>query len=478
MYKSRKIKGPKLRLPTQNQPPSRFDFSLVGANLVSTESILQQCVQRYDKAKEDSVEHQDLMAIAIKSLALSRLAYSEDREDPVTEAHCRISEAYLLGGMNTQAMQHAYEAMNRSKVTNAPISYKVLLCLGRAYMASGDNSRAKDIFSETLKVVRTKMGEQSIEQCAILCEIAEVLWRQDKHSESIDTLGDVWMLQEAKFGSDAPELLPTYLLLGQAYSKMKDFKSAQEQLERAFRIAESKKMTETKSYAKACVLFATCCFDPDSKIHVNDEKETENEKKEGKEGGAIRALKYYVKAVTIYEQIFGKHSQEVIGIYRNMTAIYIGLENFAEGVKCMSAVLEGMQSRFGPSSLEVAVALKRIGEMLTLDNRITEAKTYLKKALETLSVLPAKRHSSLMSSIRATLVTLKSSNHNISNYAESPKPYADDSFVGSPRWNSNNTSKGEVKKSISVHNTDEKDLEFVVEHHEDDYDSAEEPRNK
>jgi len=397
----------KLNFPTKKKFSVQFDLFSVGKNLLTTEKVLEERIKEYVRIKEESREPFAMLELALKTLSLARLVANDVGEEIIMDAHCRVSEAYLLGGMNTQAMQHAYEAVSKAKHMKREPSHKVLMCLGRAFMATGNLKRAHDLFNEALLHLKAKYGPESVQQCGVLCEIAEAYWRENKQTESIDTLVDVWTIQDANFGSEAPELIPTYLHLGQAYCKRTEYDRALDHLLRALRISDEKGLTKTKMYAQTCVLISSCySYDPkasdESKLRQLEGAEDVVDPDYG------RALEYLQKGLDVYNELYGTDCKESAKILKEMAQLYLTINDYKNAAACMKGVLAAVIRRHGSESLEAAITTKRIGEMYMIDNQVQAARLMLKRSLEIFVNLGAGgRHNAMVQSIKVTLERIK-----------------------------------------------------------------------
>jgi len=408
----------KLKLPLTRKPKKlsvQFDFSSVGKNLLTTEKVLEDRVKEYERLKEECRQPQQMLDLALKTLALAQLVAEDMGADIITDAHCRVSESYLLGGMHTQAMQHAFEGITRAKHSKRDPPPKVLMCLGRAYMASGNIRRAHELFGEALLAVREHHGPEAIDQCEVLCEMAEAYWREEKQNKSIDTLIDVWTLQEAKFGSNAPELIPTYLHLGQAYCKRNEYDRASDHLLRAVRISresghEEEGLTKTKSYAQACVLLASCySYDQQSDRNFNGENNDDEDNMITGKPDYNRAIEYLQSGLDTYKDLYGPQCKESMKIMKEMAQIYLTMNRYSKAAECMEGVLQSVVKRHGAQSIEAGVTMKRIGEMYMIDNRIQEAKAMLKRALSVYNAMGNhdQRNQATIASLKDTLGRIK-----------------------------------------------------------------------
>ena len=391
--------------PPKRRGPQTFDFSLLSTPIETTASRLRSNAVEFEAAKKGATGVEDrekLVDLALRGLALARLvdATSDGKvvgpADPVAEAHCRASEAYLLTGHTTQSMKHAFEGLGRARKAGVEPGWRIPLTMGRGFMKAGNLAKAHGMFKDAQRLVRLQLGDDDIQQCEVLCEMAENFWRNNRRNESINTLCEVWSLQEAKFGADAPELIPTYLLLGQAYTKKGETERAKEQLERAIRIADAAGSTQTCGYAQALVLLGTCYS-----VGHDDGKDAESERE------LLKSLEHLKRASKIYEDLLGENCKEAVDAHRDMATTLVALERFGDSVQCMQKVLAGMTERFGPYSYEVAITWKRLGEMLALDEKTSEARMHLKKSVQTFSALSTTKYAHLINSIKSTLYRLQ-----------------------------------------------------------------------
>ncbi|GAB5366254.1 hypothetical protein AAMO2058_001128600 [Amorphochlora amoebiformis] len=387
-------------------------------NILTTERLITQRTELHDKMKEGNAKPSAIVRSSIELLALSRLVAKEQNPLIIFEAHCRASDAYLIAKKYSQASQHAIEAIGVAKDNGFEVPPEAFICLGRSYFASKDYEKGKDIFEEAICTLQDMFGKDCVEQCEALTGIADILWKQRKYDISIDTLADVLRIQESSHGTRGKELVPTYVTLGEKYLSRRDHQNALEFFLRAIEISQEHEIDNTKSYAKLCISaawgYARWCMPRKGEKVIKApkmERERTSELTDIKSRITERmesAFHFFQKGLLVYRTLLGSRCSEAMRILEDMATIYIHFEDYPAALGCLGEVLEAVRHKNGPCCQEAAVLLKRIGDLLILDNNKDTARNALNQSLRTFGYLGGEnRYSALMSAIKKTLKTIQ-----------------------------------------------------------------------
>lgn len=180
----------------------------------------------------------ELITLRIEILALARLCYG--KLDPeVTLAQSRLAEAYLMSGLEKQAIEHASQALQRAE--DYPLNDVIISAshtIGKGYVLIKDYERASEYLKKALRTSYKENGKDALSNCSILSSIAQLHAAQGNNKIVIQMLTRVMNLREPKVGHDHIDMIDTHLELARTLFNMEQEDECRASLERVIRIAD------------------------------------------------------------------------------------------------------------------------------------------------------------------------------------------------------------------------------------------------
>jgi len=179
----------------------------------------------------------ELITMRIEVLSLSKVCFG--KQDPqVADAQAQLAEAYLLSGLEKQAVEHGMQALARAQDFDlANIAISAHHTLGRAYTKLSEFNNAKHHLRQSLEATRKLHGRNNMASCAVLSSIAQLHAVAGGDDERvIQTMQNIWDIMEPELGMDHIEMVDTYLELARAFFNVGKDSDCQENLEKVLMI--------------------------------------------------------------------------------------------------------------------------------------------------------------------------------------------------------------------------------------------------
>jgi len=392
----------------------------------------------------------ELITFRIECLALARLCYG--KLDPkVIKAQSQLGDAYLMSGLEKQAVEHSSQALQRAR--DYPLDDVIASAshsLGRAFTRLGEYDKALAALRDALRASNRQHGSSALATCPVLASLAKLHAARGDHQEVIATMTKVWQLKEPQLGTEHVEMMDTYLELARAFFNAEDDTNCQENLDKALSVVETNRdelclATDPRlALNKIKRLRSALKYDENSDLDEGDDEEDDeqetlpngkaNLKMSWKVADAHcllaasykrtvefdQALTHYLLARDLYRNLEqlqpplkggrgeAAARSKVLKIERELATVHIVLEAYDKAATHLRVVLE-MQEQNAPGGrfdVQVALTEQRLGDVCTLARQSADAKRHFEKAISLYTTLYGAAHKTVVT-VRKRVQTLK-----------------------------------------------------------------------
>ncbi|MCU0289350.1 MAG: tetratricopeptide repeat protein [Acidobacteria bacterium] len=309
----------------------------------------------------------------------------------IAHASCNLAELLEETGHYNEGIELAGKALEIFAKLNGAASLEYANCnrvLGLIYESKGDFEKAVPLFLAALDVRSKIFGEEDIRVAVIHNNLGKIFCSTGDYKKAIFYHEKAKTIRESKLPPNHPDLAQTYNNMANIFIKIGKYEIAEELYKRARSIWENAYIDENKSKKHPDIAIAynhlALC-----QLHQKKYEEAEVYLEEAvailksfgfehphlpttwnnwgviyhEKGDYEKAIQYYQKAYSIFENLFGDEHLGLIEILTNLGSAFLLQKNYMKAKEIFQHLLKIQERYFGtehPSVLETRKCLSLI----------------------------------------------------------------------------------------------------------------------